>query len=867
MREELPGIGRAIARLLPVRVVDRMFGPAYLDLYEEHAAGRPSILSRVVLAGRTLAMALECAARAVAERPPRVHVPPGTGKGIDPMIGQDLRFAVRALWKSRGFTIAAVLVLAIGTGASTAMFSVVRAVLLEPLPYADAHRLVDVTEAARGRPVAVSPPNFVDWEAQNQTFSQLVAYNQGTLTLSGKGEPERLDAAYVGAAFVDALGVKPLLGRGFVPDESREGGPRVVILGHALWERRYGSDAAIVGRTIAVDSVPHLVVGVMPAGFAFGGADLWVPLVLTSGDTNPNQRGAHYISAVGRLAPGVSIRAGTSGPEPHRAGHRRGVPRQGRQLLRGRGTLVRLHRRRRAQAVVAAARRGAVRPSHCLRERLEPASRARDDPPGGNRRPLRAGRRTLAHRPAAAGGEYGAVGRWRRRRRGARGLGRPQPRRCPSARPATQWRHRDRYARAGVCDDCLARHGDRLRSGAGTPCVGCRPGDVPQGRAPRWRCGRGPPRPAQRAGRRRSRSGAGAARGRRACAPELRLAAPGQPGIRCVRRSERERRAPRGALSGCAGGRPVLSRVPGSDPGTARDPIGRFRHDSAARGFRRLRRVVQHHRPHARGGAGVHAGASRDSRLFRDGADPAAPRPRVRARRQRGRARRGGDQRGGRAAILARGQRAWPAHTNPRRYLRTRRRARDRGDRRRCEDRRSRRGGPAGGLRTSRAVSVRRHDALRPRGGGCHLARPRDQIGARRDRSRRGADEDPIRRRPGLVCCRRTAIPHAPARIVRRARIVARGGGTLRRHVVFGEPATHGDWPADRPGRRSARSRAAGVAAGAGAGGGRDRRGRGRSIGAHPTRCPASCTRRRRPIRRSLRPSSSCSARSQSPPV
>lgn len=312
MREELPGVGRILARLLPSDVVRRMFGPAYLDLYEEHTAQRRGARSRATFAARAILMVVECAARAAIERQPRRFVPTGTRRGLDPMIVQDLRFAVRMLRKNRAFTVVAVLALAIGIGASTVMFSVVRAVLLQPLPYADPDRVVSVTEAKRGSRTTVAPPNFVDWAAQNHTFARLVAYNEGTATLSGNGDPERLDAASVGADFLDVLGVRPVAGRGFLPDEARPGGTPAVILGHALWQRRYGSDPSVIGRTISVDSAPHTIVGVMPAGFNFAGADLWVPLVLTDRDTNANQRGAHYLSVVGRLATGASLEQATA---------------------------------------------------------------------------------------------------------------------------------------------------------------------------------------------------------------------------------------------------------------------------------------------------------------------------------------------------------------------------------------------------------------------------------------------------------------------------------------------------------------------------------------------------------------------------
>ena len=224
------------------------------------------------------------------------------------MLVQDLRFATRMLWKDRTFTLVAALALALGIGANTAIFSIVQAVLLEPLPYANPDRIMSLTEERNSRRMTVSPPNFLDWKGQNQTFERVAAYNEATLTLAGAAEPERLDAAMVGPELFDVLGVRPMLGRGFLAEEALPGRARAVVLGHGLWQRRFGSDPGMVGRTLTVDSAPHVVVGVMPPGFTFpGDVDLWVPLVLTERDTGPNQRGAHYLSAVGRLRADVSI--------------------------------------------------------------------------------------------------------------------------------------------------------------------------------------------------------------------------------------------------------------------------------------------------------------------------------------------------------------------------------------------------------------------------------------------------------------------------------------------------------------------------------------------------------------------------------
>ena len=231
---------------------------------------------------------------------------------------QDLRYGVRALWKSPGFALVSVLVLALGIGANTAIFSVVNAVVLRPLPYADPDRLVAVWETMPGNDArAVAPGNFVDWKAQNQSFAQLAAYSNAYLNLTDEGEPERLSVAAVTTDFFSTLGVAPAAGRTFSPeDEARE--EAVVVLSHGLWQRRFGADARIVGRKLVLDGKPYAIAGVMPRGFAFPErAELWVtgrrgsavsPSLTAQFPQSDlaGSRDIHIYSVVGRLKAGVT---------------------------------------------------------------------------------------------------------------------------------------------------------------------------------------------------------------------------------------------------------------------------------------------------------------------------------------------------------------------------------------------------------------------------------------------------------------------------------------------------------------------------------------------------------------------------------
>jgi putative ABC transport system permease protein len=220
---------------------------------------------------------------------------------------QDARYALRSLRKHPGFTVVAVITLALGIGANTAIFSVINAVLLRPLPYEDADRLVVLTETVSERPIGVSYPNFVDFRNQNTVFENLAAVRQReSFNLTGTGDSERLQGRLVSANFLSTLGVKPILGRDFLPDDDRTGAAPVVMLSHALWQRRFGGDDKIAGQQLTLNRERFTVIGVTPANFEYGlEADLSVPIGLSTERFSARGRDPG-IQAIARIKRGVS---------------------------------------------------------------------------------------------------------------------------------------------------------------------------------------------------------------------------------------------------------------------------------------------------------------------------------------------------------------------------------------------------------------------------------------------------------------------------------------------------------------------------------------------------------------------------------
>jgi putative ABC transport system permease protein len=223
---------------------------------------------------------------------------------------QDIRYALRALAKNPGFTAVAILTLALGIGATTAIFSVVESLLLRPLPYSQPKQLVEIwnTYPPQVPKAGLPPGDYADWRRQNTSFSEMGAHatvSQG-FNLSGDGEPQRVQAGYADSGLFPMLGIRPVVGRSFSPEEDRAGSAPVVILGHRLWQSRYGGDPRVIGRSISLDNQRYTVVGVLPAGTQLmRSADLWLPLGYYGDDLADHVH--HAFVAIARLKPGINL--------------------------------------------------------------------------------------------------------------------------------------------------------------------------------------------------------------------------------------------------------------------------------------------------------------------------------------------------------------------------------------------------------------------------------------------------------------------------------------------------------------------------------------------------------------------------------
>ncbi len=220
---------------------------------------------------------------------------------------QDLAYAFRRLRQAPGFTAVAVATLALGIGANGAIFSVVNAVLLRPLPFEEADRLVRLAQTWKGGPSVYSPQNFLDVQAQAKSFESLAVFDPGGVTLTGRGQPASLQGTEVSTSFFDLLRVRPAYGRTFADGENEPGHTKVAVLGHGLWRERFAGDPGMVGQIVQLNREPFTIVGIAPAGFSFPQeSEIWTPLEYDA-RFRSSSRGAWYLGAIGRLAPGVSI--------------------------------------------------------------------------------------------------------------------------------------------------------------------------------------------------------------------------------------------------------------------------------------------------------------------------------------------------------------------------------------------------------------------------------------------------------------------------------------------------------------------------------------------------------------------------------
>jgi predicted permease len=298
---------RAIRNLLGIRRVERDLSDEVAS-YEELLAAEQAAAGLEPEAARRAAHLELGSADAVKEEVRDVRA----GALIEQLL-RDVRYAFRTLGRSKGFTAFTVLTFAVAIGGLTVIFSLVNALLLKPLPYPESNRLVMVLETGTGRAVGArghtsAAPNYFDWQRQNSVFERMALYEYNGYNLAEGGEPEQVGGIRVTGGVFDVLRVAPMLGRGLIPADDEEGSPRVVVLSHRLWQRRFGADSSLVGRNILINREAWQVVGVMPPGFAFPSQwqQLWVPIGLNAEDQG---RGAHSFWAIARLKDGAGLEA------------------------------------------------------------------------------------------------------------------------------------------------------------------------------------------------------------------------------------------------------------------------------------------------------------------------------------------------------------------------------------------------------------------------------------------------------------------------------------------------------------------------------------------------------------------------------
>jgi putative ABC transport system permease protein len=314
MRRTTPAPPRLAERLLSATLAAEWAETILGDLHEEHArrASASRLAASIWYSTQALRLASRYGLRALwrvvrFERPGRASPP--RGDSLMRTLGLDLKYALRSNLQRPWLAALIVLTLALGLGANAAVLAMVDALIVRPFPFPDVDRILLLSDSARDseyRREQVAPANFLDWKRQSGRIQRLSAFSWWDVNLVGRDEPERVQGFRVSADFFPALGVQPALGRGFVADEETIGRHRRAVIGHGLWQRRFGGDQGVVGRTITLDAELYEVVGIAPQGFDFPmGAEVWAPLAF---DANAAaQRTSRYLTVIGRLAPGGSL--------------------------------------------------------------------------------------------------------------------------------------------------------------------------------------------------------------------------------------------------------------------------------------------------------------------------------------------------------------------------------------------------------------------------------------------------------------------------------------------------------------------------------------------------------------------------------
>jgi predicted permease len=311
IRKQLAGLNLAPAR--EAEIVEELAQHAE-DRYRELLSGgateaeaRRAALDEI---GGHKLLAKELRAIERADAPEPVVLGAGSGRLLAGL-GQDLRYGFRTLRKNPGFTAVAMLALALGIGANTAIFSVVNGVLLRPLSYPDPDRVLMIYESnAEFNRASVAYPNYLDWRRESRSFTEMGAFRNDDFNFTGAGQPERVSGKYVSASFFPVLGVTPLLGRGFLPEEDRRGAACAVVLSYGFWEERFGGDANILGKTLTLNAVRCAVAGVLPADFRLGAnARVYVPIEQWNAAGLRMRENHPGLRVIGRLKPGATIEA------------------------------------------------------------------------------------------------------------------------------------------------------------------------------------------------------------------------------------------------------------------------------------------------------------------------------------------------------------------------------------------------------------------------------------------------------------------------------------------------------------------------------------------------------------------------------